>query len=174
MRFWGVTLALEEQRASGRPISAEAISSAKAALMGPLSSIGDSVFKATFMTIFAAIGAALALDGNPMGPVIFIVPNVLLNVCSRWLFIKYGYAWGTNLVVKMKSSEIIDKFVEGATIVGMMVVGAMIVGFVKLNIACVWNIGEKEIILQDIYQFPDAEPAPASAGAWILSDYGKE
>lgn len=36
--------------------------------MGPLSSIGDSVFKATFMTIFAAIGAALALDGNPMGP----------------------------------------------------------------------------------------------------------
>lgn len=76
----------------GRPISAEAISSAKAALMGPLSSIGDSVFKATFMTIFAAIGAALALDGNPMGPVIFIVPNVLLNVCSRWLFIKYGYA----------------------------------------------------------------------------------
>lgn len=146
----GVTLALEEQRASGRPISAEAISSAKAALMGPLSSIGDSVFKATFMTIFAAIGAALALDGNPMGPVIFIVPNVLLNVCSRWLFIKYGYAWGTNLVVKMKSSEIIDKFVEGATIVGMMMVGAMIVGFVKLNIACVWNIGEKEIILQDI------------------------
>ena len=53
-------------------------------------------------------------------------------------------------MVKMKSSEIIDKFVEGATIVGMMVVGAMIVGFVKLNIACVWNIGEKEIILQDI------------------------
>lgn len=146
----GVSLALEEQRAAGKPISAEAISSTKAALMGPLSSIGDSVFKATFMTIFAAIGAALALDGNMAGPFLFIIPNVLLNVCSRWLFIKYGYELGTNLVVKMKSSDIIDKFVEGATIVGMMVVGAMIVGFVNLKIGCVWVIGEKEIVLQDI------------------------
>lgn len=145
----GVSLALEEQRAIGGSISAEAISATKAALMGPLSSIGDSVFKATFMTIFAAIGAALALDGNPAGPFVFLIPNVLLNVCSRWLFIKYGYELGTNLVIKMKGS-IIDKFVEGATIVGMMVVGAMIVGFVKLNVACVWMIGEKEIILQDI------------------------
>ena len=75
---------------------------------------------------------------------------MLLNVCSRWLFIKYGYELGTNLVVKMKSSDIIDKFVEGATIVGMMVVGAMIVGFVNLKIGCVWVIGEKEIVLQDI------------------------
>ncbi len=145
-----MSLALEEQRAAGKPISAEAISSTKAALMGPLSSIGDSVFKATFMTIFAAIGAALALDGNMAGPFLFIIPNVLLNVCSRWLFIKYGYELGTNLVVKMKSSDIIDKFVEGATIVGMMVVGAMIVGFVNLKIGCVWVIGEKEIVLQDI------------------------
>lgn len=146
----GVSLALEEQKAAGKPISAEAISSTKAALMGPLSSIGDSVFKATFMTIFAAIGAALALDGNMAGPFLFIIPNVLLNVCSRWLFIKYGYKLGTSLVVKMKSSNLIDKFVEGATIVGMMVVGAMIVGFVKLNVSTVWQIGEKQIVLQEI------------------------
>ena len=98
----------------------------------------------------AVIGVSLALDGNPAGPFVFLIPNVLLNVCSRWLFIKYGYELGTNLVVKMKGSSIIDKFVEGATIVGMMVVGAMIVGFVNLNIGCVWLIGEKEIILQDI------------------------
>ena len=50
----------------------------------------------------------------------------------------------------MKSSDLIERFVEGATIVGMMAVGAMIVGFVKLDVACVWMIGEKEIILQDI------------------------
>jgi len=146
----GVALALEEQRALGRPITGEAISSAKTALMGPLSSIGDSVFKATFMTIFAAVGAALALDGNLAGPFIFIIPNVLLNVGSRWYFIKYGHKLGTNLVSKMKGSGIIDKFVEGATMVGMMVVGSMIVGFVSVPLDVVWQIGEKEIILKDI------------------------
>ncbi|MGL5692725.1 MAG: PTS system mannose/fructose/sorbose family transporter subunit IID [Peptostreptococcaceae bacterium] len=146
----GVTLALEEQKAMGKPITAEAISSAKAALMGPLSGIGDSVFKATFMTIFAAIGAGLALEGNIIGPFIFLIPNVLLNVLSRWYFIKYGHQLGTNLVAKMKQSDLLDKFVEGATIVGMMVVGAMIVSFVKVNIAYVWNFGGKEIIVQEL------------------------
>lgn len=146
----GVTLALEEQKALGKGITSEAISSAKAALMGPLSSIGDSVFKATFMTIFAAIAASLALEGNPAAPFIFIVPNVALNVVSRWLFVKYGYEWGTNLVERMQGSDIIRRFVEAATIVGMMVVGAMIVGFVKLSIATTWTIGGAEINLQSI------------------------
>lgn len=146
----GVTLALEEQRAMDRPISSQAISSTKAALMGPLSSIGDSVFKATFMTIFAAIASALALDGNSIAPIVFIVPNVLLNVYSRWYFIKYGHKFGTDMIMKMKSSNIIEKFVEGATIVGMMVVGAMTVGFVNLSISSVWQIGEKEIVLQNL------------------------
>ena len=118
--------------------------------MGPLSSIGDSVFKATFMTIFAAIAASLALEGNPVAPIIFIVPNVALNVVSRWLFVKYGYEWGTRLVARMQSSDLIRRFVEAATIVGMMVVGAMIVGFVKLSIASVWNIGGAEIGLQSV------------------------
>lgn len=146
----GVTLALEEQKALGKDVTAEAISSTKTALMGPLSSIGDSVFKATFMTIFAAIAASLALEGNPVAPIIFIVPNVALNVVSRWLFVKYGYEWGTRLVARMQSSDLIRRFVEAATIVGMMVVGAMIVGFVKLSIASVWNIGGAEIGLQSV------------------------
>ena len=146
----GVTLALEEQRAMGKDISAEAISSTKAALMGPLSGIGDSIFKATFMTVFAAIGAGLALDGNVLGPVIFIVPNIVLNVLSRWYFIKFGHKLGTQLVTKMKSSNLIDQFVEGSTIVGMMVVAAMSVSFVKLNIAYIWTFGEKEIVLQEL------------------------
>lgn len=146
----GVTLALEEQRAMGKDITAEAISSTKAALMGPLSGIGDSIFKATFMTVFAAIGAGLALDGNALGPIIFIVPNVALNVLSRWYFIKFGHKLGTQLVTKMKSSNLIDRFVEGSTIVGMMVVAAMSVSFVKLNIAYVWTFGEKQIVLQDL------------------------
>lgn len=168
----GVTLALEEQRAMGRPISGEAISSTKAALMGPLSSIGDSVFKATFMTIFAAIAAALALDGNTIAPIVFIVPNVLLNVFSRWYFIKYGHKLGTDMIAKMQSTNIIEKFVEGATIVGMMVVGAMTVSFVKLSLASTWMIGEKEIVLQALLDsiMPNLLPLLVVLSYyWILS-----
>lgn len=156
----GVSLALEEQRAMGKPITAEVISSTKAALMGPLSGIGDSIFKATFMTIFAALGAGLALDGNIMGPFVFLIPNVILNVGSRWYFIKYGHKLGTSLVIKMKQSNLLENFVQNATIVGLMVVGAMIVGFVRFSVSATWVSGGKTIVLQELIDkiFPNLLP----------------
>ncbi|QIK69841.1 PTS mannose/fructose/sorbose family IID subunit [Erysipelothrix sp. HDW6C] len=147
----GVSIALEESLALGTEgVNSEAISATKSALMGPLSGIGDSVFKAVFMTIFAAIGAGMAMEGNVIGPIIFIVPNVTLNVLSRWYFIKYGYEFGSTIIMKMRGSQVIDKFIEGATVVGLMVVGAMSVSFVKVPVALTWNFGEIEIVLLDL------------------------
>lgn len=146
----GVALALEEQRARGKDISDEAIASTKTALMGPLSGIGDSIFKAVFMTIFAALAAGLALEGNYLAPFVFIIPNVALNVISRWMFIKYGHQMGVSIVSKMNNGDLLDKFINGATIVGMMVTGAMTVSFVSVPINMTWVISGKEIILLDI------------------------
>lgn len=172
----GVTLALEEQRAQGNPITSDTISSTKAALMGPLSGIGDSVFKATFMTIFAAIGAGLALDGNSLGPIIFIVPNVLLNIFSRYYGIVYGYQFGISLILKMKDSDVLNKFVQGATIVGLMVTGSMVVNFVKVAVAAKWNFGGKEINLQELLDsiLPGLLPLLLTLGfLWALLKYQK-
>jgi PTS system mannose-specific IID component len=172
----GVTLALEEQRAQGNPITSDTISSTKAALMGPLSGIGDSVFKATFMTIFAAIGAGLALDGNSLGPIIFIVPNVLLNIFSRYYGIVYGYQFGVSLILKMKDSDVLNKFVQGATIVGLMVTGSMVVNFVKVAVAAKWNFGGKEINLQELLDsiLPGLLPLLLTLGfLWALLKYQK-
>lgn len=156
----GVSAALEEQKAKGSAITDETIASTKTALMGPLSGIGDSVFKATFMTIFAAIGAGLALNGNILGPVVFIVPNVLLNVISRYLGIFWGYKFGVKLIAKMKNSDLIQNFVQGATIVGMMVTGSMVVNFVKIELTAEWVSAGKEIVLQDLLEqiFPSLLP----------------
>ena len=49
----------------------------------------------------------------------------------------------------MNSSDLLDKFISGATIVGMMVTGAMTVGFVKVPLNIVWNLSGKEINLLD-------------------------
>ena len=65
--------------------------------MGPLSSIGDSVFKATFMTIFAAIGAALALDGNMAAPSCLLSPRAAQRVfpggCSSNTAMSWAPIW---------------------------------------------------------------------------------
>jgi len=119
-------------------------------LMGPLSGIGDSLFKATFMTIFAALGAGLALQGNAFGPILFLVPNVLLNVFSRWYFIKDGYKQGLKLVSMFHESSLIDRFVQGATIVGLMVTGALIVSFVSVPVALTFTSAGKQIVVQGL------------------------
>jgi mannose/fructose/sorbose-specific phosphotransferase system IID component len=146
----GITIAMEEQKAEGKPISDESISATKAALMGPLAGIGDSIFKATFMTLFAAIGASLSLQGNWFGPILFIVPNLLLNLFTRYYGLIYGYKFGTNLIAKIQESDILQRFIEGATIVGMLVVGVLVVNFVKFDLTIAGTIGGAKIVLQDM------------------------
>lgn len=146
----GVTLALEEQRASGKDLSDQAINATKTALMGPLSGIGDSVFKAIIMTLFAALGAGLCIEGKLIGVFVFLVPMTCLNVFMRWYFIKHGHALGTNIVSQMKESMALDRFVEGATIVGMMVLGPMIISFVKVNPTIVFTFSGTEQTITDL------------------------
>ena len=69
----GVSLALEEQRAAGKPISAEAISSTKAALMGPLSNLA-------LACIFGLIFGLVSPFMEPYGHVfMFLYYGIYLN-----------------------------------------------------------------------------------------------
>ncbi len=146
----GVTIALEEQRALGAPIDAQSISATKAALMGPTAGFGDSFFKGVVVTITGAFAAALAIDGNPIAPLVFIIPNLLVCILIRYYGTMMGYKFGTKFILKMKNSNIIQKFVEGSTIVGMMVSAGLITNYVKVNLTTVLNFAGKEIVLNDV------------------------
>ncbi len=146
----GVTAALEEQRALGSPISTDAISATKTGLMGPTAGFGDSFFKGVVVTITGAFAAGLAIDGNPIAPVVFIVPNLLVCFLVRYYGTRLGYGYGTKLIVKMQKTDIIQKFVEGSTIVGMMVTAGLITNYVKVNLAVTFDLSGKELVLNDL------------------------
>lgn len=146
----GVTIALEEQRALGAPIEAQSISATKAALMGPTAGFGDSFFKGVVVTITGAFAAALAIEGNPIAPLVFIIPNLIVCILVRYYGTMMGYKFGTKFILKMKNSNIIQKFVEGSTIVGMMVTAGLITNYVKVNLSPVFKFAEKEIVLNDV------------------------
>ena len=146
----GVTAALEEQRSLGQPISTDAISATKAGLMGPTAGFGDSFFKGVVVTITGAFAAGLAIDGNSIAPVVFIVPNLLVCFLVRYYGTKLGYEYGTKLIIKMRKTNIIQRFVEGSTIVGMMVTAGLITNYVKFNLTPVFNVSGKELVLNDL------------------------
>lgn len=147
----GVSLALEEKKAKEGTIDGAAITATKTSLMGPLAGIGDSVFQGTFRIIFSALGASLAMEGNVIGPFVYLIPNILLAWGTRWVFLVKAYEKGIALVAKIHSSDIFSRFVNGATAVGLMVIAATTCGYVSITFAPEWNASGTAISLQGIF-----------------------
>ena len=122
---FGITAAMEEQNSQDPDFDDESISSVKLGLMGPLAGVFDSLFWGTFKVIAAGVGTSLAIKGNILGPVIFIlifnVPHLLLRYNLTFL----GYNAGTKFLQGLAKSNVMDKLTTGASILGLMVVGAM-------------------------------------------------
>ena len=56
--IFGVTAAMERQKAAGEPISEADITNVKVGLMGPLAGVGDPLFWGTARPVLAALGAS--------------------------------------------------------------------------------------------------------------------
>jgi PTS system mannose-specific IID component len=121
----GLTAAMVEQNSRDAEFDAESINSVKLGLMGPLAGVFDSLFWGTLKVIAAGVGTSLALKGNLIGVVLFIllfnVPHLLL----RYQLTFIGYKAGTRFLMQLSKNNVMDRLKEGAAILGLMVVGAM-------------------------------------------------
>jgi fructoselysine and glucoselysine-specific PTS system IID component len=121
----GLTAAMEEQNSRDAEFDAESINSVKLGLMGPLAGVFDSLFWGTLKVIAAGVGTSLALKGNVLGVVLFIllfnVPHLLL----RYQLTFIGYKAGTRFLMQLSKNNVMDRLKNGAAILGLMVVGAM-------------------------------------------------
>jgi fructoselysine and glucoselysine-specific PTS system IID component len=121
----GITAAMEEQNTLDPDFDEESISSVKLGLMGPLAGVFDSLFWGTFKVIAAGVGTSLAIKGNILGPILFLlifnVPHLLLRYNLTFI----GYNTGTKFLQNLSKSNVMDKLTQGAAILGLMVVGAM-------------------------------------------------
>ena len=122
---FGVTAAMEEQKAKGEDISEETITSVKVGLMGPLAGVGDPIFWGTARPVLAALGASLALNGSIVGPLLFFVGINLLRVLTRWYGLKFGYERGTEMVTEVGGGQL-KKITQMAAIMGLFVMGALV------------------------------------------------
>lgn len=143
----GVTAAMEKNT---QEADKDSISSIKTGLMGPLAGIGDSLVKFTLVPIFGSIGAALALEGNVMGPILMFLLYNIFNVGSKYFLIHWGYEMGTGLLEGDKTQVLIRRISNAASVVGLMAVGSLIATSVKLQIGSTINVGEQSIAIQEM------------------------
>jgi len=146
----GISAAMEEANATQEDFDSTAISDVKTALMGPLSGIGDAFFWGTLRVIATGIGCALAMKGNILGPILFLLVFNIPHYIVRYLGTFLGYKLGSESVAKLTASGLMNSVMEAASIVGMMVVGAMTMEMTSINFITQIGSGEEAATLQDV------------------------
>ncbi|MDB5024545.1 MAG: hypothetical protein JWP78_2300 [Mucilaginibacter sp.] len=123
--IFGITAAMEEQNSQDKDFDQESINSVKLGLMGPLAGVFDSLFWGTFKVIAAGVGTSLAIKGNVMGPILFILVFNIPHLLLRYNLTFIGYNAGTKFLQNLAKNNVMDRLTKGASILGLMVVGAM-------------------------------------------------
>jgi mannose/fructose/sorbose-specific phosphotransferase system IID component len=149
--IYGATIALEEQNSNSKDFDTDAINSFKAALMGPLAGIGDSFFWGTFRIIGAGIGASLAIQGNLLGAILFILIYNIPHYLLRYNGLFIGYNSGVSFLQSAFASGTVEKLTGAAKVMGAVVVGALIASMVKVSTPFVLTVGQSTLAIQSVF-----------------------
>lgn len=139
----GIDLAVEEKEGYN---SKETVSGLKAGLMGPFAAIGDSIFGALIPTIFGALAANMAINGNPTGIFIWIAAQIAVMV-FRWKQLEFAYKEGVSLVTTMQHR--LTALTDAATLLGVFMVGALVATMVNVKLSWAPVIGDLTIDMQN-------------------------
>ena len=140
--------------------------------MGPFAGVGDSIFGVVIPTIFGAIAAYMALDGNPVGCFIWIAMAVVTTII-RWFLFKLGYTQGQSAVGTI--AENMKPITDAASILGLVVVGALVCSVVSIHAPGTFTFGDVQQPVQDLLDgiMPSLLPLCGTAFVyWLLSKKG--
>ena len=138
----GATLAMEEKDGIK---AKDAVQSLNTSLMGPFSGVGDSVFWILIPTIMGSIAGYMALQGNAVGAILWMILQVAFYWLKMWFF-KTGYASGTKLITSLGSK--INIFTDAISVMGLMVVGSLIPTVVKVVTPLKFKTGKVMLSIQ--------------------------
>jgi len=120
----GLDMAMEEEGAD-----IETVRSVKSGLFGPLAGLGDAIHYGLLRSLINPAMAQLAIAGNILGPIGFLVAWVIALWGQAWLFLTQAYKQGSALVSTF-TSETMSDFRTIMEYIGIFMVGAMSFYFV--------------------------------------------
>ena len=145
----GIVISMEERVAAGE-LDPSSVSSIKAALMGPLSGIGDSVTLSCIRVLAVSVAVALMSSGNPLGVLAYIlIYNIPVFACRFFGAVK-GYELGFDFLAKAEETGLMQKVLFASGIIGVMVIGAMATDMFSASIPIQIGAGESAQTVQEI------------------------
>ena len=164
----GIDLAIEEKEGiDGK----DTVSGLKAGLMGPFAAIGDSIFAALIPTIFGALAANMAINGNPTGIFIWIIAQIA-GMIFRWKQLESAYREGISLVTTMQHR--LTALTDAATLLGVFMVGALVATMINVKLSWAPSIGDVTLNMQNNLDMILPRLLPAGIVAAIYWMLGKK
>jgi len=90
----------------------------------------------------------MAIEGNILGPIIWVVLFYLQMVGIGWNVFKMGYTQGKNAVANILGSNKFKTVFEALGILGLLVVGALGANSVKAALNITFNVGQTPFDIQ--------------------------
>ena len=146
----GITIAMEETNARDDQFDPSTINNIKIALMGPLSGIGDSLFWGTLRVIATGIGTSLAMKGNVLGPILFLLIFNIPAIAVRYYGLFLGYNIGADFIGSVQKSGLMERLTYGASVIGLAVVGAMTATMVTVNMQFTIGSGDDALTISGL------------------------
>lgn len=140
----GATLAIEDNQGIA---SKDAVQALKTGLMGPISGIGDTIFWVLIPTIMGSIAGYMALEGNPVGAILYLLLNIAFIFMRTRLF-ELGYKSGVRIITDFGSK--LNAFTEAASVLGLTVVGALIPTVSSIKTPLAFNTGDVVMEIQPL------------------------
>lgn len=122
----GLLLAMEEAHEDRNTIKG-----LKVALFPPIAGVGDAIFWFTLLPILAGICSSMALEANPVGPILFFLVYLALFLI-RPLWAHMGYDLGTKAVSMLR--DVSSRVSKAATVLGCTVIGGLIASYVHITL----------------------------------------
>jgi mannose/fructose/N-acetylgalactosamine-specific phosphotransferase system component IID/mannose/fructose/N-acetylgalactosamine-specific phosphotransferase system component IIC len=175
----GATATLEERRANGdngyRINDAEFVG-AKTGVMAAIDAVGNAIVIGAITSFLVALGAALALQGNLLGPFLFAVAEATAVLAIAYFSFRLGYTHMRRAGDWARANDWLRAGLFGAMRLGAFVLGMLVVTFVPLGLpsTAVIEIGEAKLALQtrvlDMI-LPNILPLAATLILWWLLRY---
>ena len=161
----GIVLSLEQNKADTATIRSVRISAA-----GPLGGIGDALFWLTLVPITAGLTANMAMEGQIIGAVLFLIIFNAVQFAVRFGLMYWSYGLGTKAVTLLTSSA--KEFTRAASILGIFVVGGLIANYGGTSLRIV--VGDPAINIQGLLDgvLPKLIPLLITLGIYVLIKNG--
>ena len=146
----GLTLSMEKENAANPNFDTSSINGIKVALMGPFAGVGDSFFYGVLRIIATGIAIGLASQGNPLGPLLFLLIYNIPSYLLRYYGGVMGYRLGSKYIAEATQSGLLSCITKASAMMGLMMVGAMSASMVKFTTTFKTTIAGQPFVLQEI------------------------